>query len=202
MRQRALQRAPRRPLNAWLVMMLLVASACTQCYIRADGPPPPPPDTTVALVGDGSRVAGSLGPPGGILALSQAGPRLEVPAGAIGPQGLLLSMRVEEGPGHPKEPNVAVVGPLLLLSPMFEPPNGKEPILSIPLSSLPTGSSAANLRLAAERPGDVGPGEAGGSAVLAWDYLPAQWVGGRAEAKLPRLRGMRLQFVVRSNPSP
>ncbi|WP_257451921.1 hypothetical protein [Archangium lipolyticum] len=202
MRERAFQRAPRVPLHAWLAVVLLVASACTQWHIQPDGPPPPPPENTVALVGDGSRVAGSLGPSGGSLSLSQGGPRLEVPAGAIGPQGLLLSMRVDEGPGHPAEPNVAPVGPLLLISPMLEPSNGKGPILSIPLSSLPVGSDPEDLTLAAERPGDVGPGEAGGSPVLTWEYLPAQWVGERAVAELPRLRGMRLQFVVRDDPSP
>jgi hypothetical protein len=201
MRERALQRLPRVPLHVGLALVLLVVGACAR-PIRPDAPPPPPPPEPVVLVGDGSRVAGSFGPSGGKMALAQGGPMLEVPEGALGPQGLLLSMRVDEGPGHPADPNVTVVGPLLLLTPMFEPLSGKEPILSIPLSSLPAGADVSALKLAAERTVDVGPGEAGGSPVLTWEYLPASRVGARAVAKLPHIRGMRLQFVLRSNPNP
>lgn len=186
----------------WLWFCAALVAACSHQKQSIPEPPPPPADV-VTLVGNGERVAGPVGPKGGRLALSPDGPWLEIPADAVGGAGKAFQMRKDPGPGHPAA-GVTLVGPLLLVSPSLTPASSstaapaKTITLSLALPALPAGRVATELQLAVEKAGDVGPADGTSAPALAWEYVRAEWKAGRAVAALNRLRGMRMQFLFRS----
>lgn len=180
---------------------LLGAELCFGLLASCGSMPPvagPPPASTVTALGDGIapfHVAGALGPRGGSLQLAPgAHPRLVVPEGALPPEGRTFALRAE-GAERPPNADGAALSVAFEESPPIEARNGTTFELRLPLAALPTGCTETNLRLAVERPNNVGPGDGQGSPALRWDHTPARYEGGEVVARETRLHGHRLQFV-------
>jgi hypothetical protein len=83
-----------------------------------------------------------------------------------------------------------LLGPVILVTPALEPPAGKDFEVLVP--RLPEPCADADVRLAYERPGDVG------TQALEWRSEPARASDGAFTARLDRLWGMHLAFVCKT----
>lgn len=140
----------------------------------------------------GKSVTAVIGPPGGSLELS-SGAKIEIPAGAIEDKQTFV---LEEAPGTTaffNSEHERPVGPIFVISPGVNAPDGSTVQVSIPLASYPQGWG--DVSLAYEYPvGEVVGGE--DSEHTRWQYTDAKLSGGRAVAEVPGLNGYRLQFVL------
>jgi hypothetical protein len=181
--------AERRKWLAMIVLALLALASCTDG--KGNQPPPAPPSMPVIATGNGEIVAGHLGPQGGRLDLGPRGPSVAIPAGTAGPQGLSLSLVQDSADGVPTRGER--IGPPFRASRPLDAPSGTTIEVSIAFTALPAGCAPSSLRLAIERPGSAGP--ATSAPALQWEFERADAQAGRAVARLPRLWGMRLQFL-------
>jgi hypothetical protein len=178
-----------------IVLALLVLASCTRGVEpgKDNKPPPVPPGVPVIATGNGEMVGGHLGPEGGRLNLGPGGPSVTIPAGTAGPPGLSLSLVQDSAAGVPA--GRARLGPPFRASRLVNPPSGKAIEVSIALTALPAECAATDLRLAVERPGPAGLTPSPSAPALQWEFEPADVQAGQAVARLPRLWGMRLQFL-------
>ena len=182
----------------WLSMIglvLLMLAHCSRGGENGKGkePAPTPPSVPVIATGNGEIVGGHLGPEGGRLNLGPGGPSVAIPAGTAGPQGLSVSLVKDSEAGVPA--GGTHIGPLFRVSRPLEPPSGKAIEVSIALTALPAGCAAADLMLAIETPGNTGLTPSPSAPALQWAFERADMQAGQAVARLPRLWGMRLQFL-------
>lgn len=172
----------------------LIGACCT----RPLPCPTPAPSTYQEIVGDGQEplsVSAPFGSSGGRLRLAPgAHPALLVPSGALAGEGRTFSLRSVES-GRPGGASGIAVSAAFEVSPPTEARIDHAFHLSAPLRSLPADCTAERLRLAVERPNDVGPADGRGSPTLRWDYDRATWQDGVVAASVVRLYGQRMQFV-------
>ena len=178
--------------RVWRFAVCIVAAGCSGA-IKPAGPAPAPPGDAVHVVGDGERVAGHLGPAGGRLAVGTAGPTIVIPRDVVGADGLSMSIRLEATAAPPTR--AVGLGPMFFQTPSVSAPAGKTFVVLLESSAVPAGCSAANLALAYERPGDVGPADGEHAPALAWRSVPARFEQGTLAADIDHLWGMHLQFV-------
>jgi hypothetical protein len=88
------------------------------------------------------------------------------------------------------------VGPIVLVTPELNAPEGAYFVISIPFSSIPDGYKPNSLFLAYETPSSEQRNYAEDTTVTEWNYEQATISNGRAVAKLTALPGMRFQFVL------
>jgi len=178
-----------------IVLALLVLASCSRGGENSKGqePAPTPPGGPVIATGNGEIVGGHLGPEGGRLNLGPSGPSVAIPADTAGPQGLSISLVKDSEAGVPAEG--VRVGPPFRVSRPLNPPSGKAIEVSIALTALPAGCAASDLRLAIETPANTGLTPGTSTPALQWEFARADTQAGQAVARLPRLWGMRLQFL-------
>jgi hypothetical protein len=182
----------------WLPMIALALLVLASCSHRVEDnkgnePAPPPPNVPVIATGNGEIVGGHLGPEGGRLNLGPSGPSVAIPAGTAGPQGLSISLVKDSEAGVPA--GGAHIGPPFRVSRRLDAPSGKAIEVSIALTALPAGCAASDLMLAIETPGNTGLTPSTSTPALQWAFERADMQAGQAVARLPRLWGMRLQFL-------
>lgn len=180
----------------WLPMIALALLVLASCSHRVENryePAPLPPSVPVIATGNGEIVGGHLGPEGGRLNLAPNGPSVTIPAGTARPQGLSISLVKDSEAGVPA--GGVHIGPPFRVSRPLNPPSGQAIEVSIALTTLPAGCAASDLRLAIETPGNTGLTPSPSTPALQWEFAPADTQAGQAVARLPRLWGMRLQFL-------
>jgi len=173
------------------VLALLVLASCSRGVENKNEPAPP--SVPVIATGNGEIVGGHLGPEGGRLNLGPGGPSVAIPAGTAGPQGLSISLVQDSAPGVPAAG--AHIGPPFRVSRPLNPPSGKVIEVSIALTAFPAGCAASDLMLAIETPGNTGLTPSPSAPALQWEFERADMQASQAVARLPRLWGMRLQFL-------
>ena len=185
----------RRKWLSRIVLALLVLASCSRGGENGKGkePAPTPPSVPVIATGNGEIVGGHLGPEGGRLNLGPGGPSVAIPAGTAGPQGLSVSLVQDSPAGVPAAG--AHIGPPFRVSRPLDAPSGKAIEVSMALTALPTGCAASDLMLAIETPGNTGLTPSPSAPALQWAFEHASMQAGQAVARLPRLWGMRLQFL-------
>jgi hypothetical protein len=178
-----------------IVLALLVLASCSRRVENNKGNEPAPPSVPVIATGNGEIVGGHLGPEGGRLNLAPSGPSVAIPAGTAGPQGLSISLVKDSEAGVPS--GGAHIGPPFRVSPPLNPPSGKAIEVSMARTALPAGCAASDLRLAIETPGNTGLTPSPSAPALQWEFerVDVDTQAGQAVARLPRLWGMRLQFL-------
>jgi hypothetical protein len=190
----------RRKWLSRIVLALLVLASCSRGGENGKGkePAPTPPSVPVIATGNGEIVGGHLGPEGGRLNLGPGGPSVAIPAGTAGPQGLSVSLVQDSPAGVPAAG--AHIGPPFRVSRPLDAPSGKAIEVSMALTALPTGCAASDLMLAIEAPGNTGLTPSPSAPALQWAFEHATMQAGQAVARLPRLWGMRLQFLCGPRP--
>jgi hypothetical protein len=185
----------RRKWLSMVVLALLILASCSRVGENGKGqePAPIPPSASVIATGNGEIVGGHLGPEGGRLNLGPSGPSVAIPAGTAGPQGLSISLVKAGEAGVPAAG--AHIGPPFRVSRRLDAPSGKAIEVSIALTALPAGCAASDLRLAIETPWSTGLTPSTSTPALQWAFERANLQAGQAVARLPRLWGMRLQFL-------
>jgi hypothetical protein len=183
----------RRKWLPMIVLALVVLASCSRGVENNKGNAPAPPSVPVIATGNGEIVGGHLGPEGGRLNLGPSGPSVAIPAGTAGPQGLSISLVQDSEAGVPA--GGAPIGPPFRASRPLNPPSGKAIEVSIALTALPAGCAASELMLAVETPGATGLTPSTSAPALQWEFERVDTQAGQAVARLPRLWGMRLQFL-------
>jgi hypothetical protein len=149
------------------------------------------PNSVVHKTGAGS-VSARLGPPGGTLELS-SGVKIEIPPGSVeGAQDFVLK-EAPKTTAFFNEEHERPIGPVFILSPGVDAPEGRTIQVSIPLASYPKGWGDAAIGVETPAGAMVGADEAEHTK---WAYENAKLSGGRITADLPSLNGYRLQFVL------
>jgi hypothetical protein len=149
------------------------------------------PNSAVRKTGSGS-VSVLVGPPGGTLELS-AGPRIEIPPGAVDDGEEFVLKEAPKTTAFLNSEHEKPVGPAFIFSPGVEAPEGRAIEVSIPLASYPEGWGEVSIAYEYPVGAMVGAEDAEHTK---WQYENAKLSGGRAVAKLPALNGYRLQFVL------
>ena len=188
----------RRQWLSRIVLALLVLASCSRGGENGKEPAPTPPSVPVIATGNGDIVGGHLGPEGGRLNLGPGGPSVAIPAGTAGPQGLSVSLVQDSPAGVPAAG--AHIGPPFRVSRPLDAPSGKTIEVSMAFTALPTGCAASDLMLAIETPGNTGLTPSPSTPALQWAFERASMQAGQAVARLPRLWGMRLQFLCGPRP--
>jgi hypothetical protein len=183
----------RRKWLAMIALTLLMLASCVPGGENSKGKELVPPSAPVIATGNGEIVGGHLGPEGGRLNLGPSGPSVAIPAGTAGSQGLSISLVKDNEAGVPD--GGVHIGPPFRVSRPLNPPSGKAIEVSIALMALPAACAASDLMLAIETPGNPGLTPSPSTPALQWEFARADIQAGQAVARLPRLWGMRLQFL-------
>jgi len=149
------------------------------------------PNSAVHATGSNS-VSARVGPPGGVLELS-SGVKVEIPPGAVDGAMDFVLKEAPKTTAFFNEEHERPVGPIFILSPGVDAPEGRTVQVSIPLAGYPKGWG--EVAIGVETPaGDMVGGE--NAEHTRWEYENAKLAGGRAVAALSSLNGYRLQFVL------
>jgi hypothetical protein len=182
-----------------VALLAVVASSC--CPTPLPCPIPIPPEQ-VDVTGDGELLAHPVGRHGGTLRLGPgAAPALFVPDGAMGDEGLVISMRKVEGGRAGGASGMAVSEPFEV-SPPVEARIPHAFTFSARVAELPAGCAREQLRFAVERPNDVGPADGRGSPTLRWEYDRVAFGGDIVAGVVPTIHGNRMQFVCLNEGTP
>ncbi|MEY4579526.1 MAG: hypothetical protein RL701_4229 [Pseudomonadota bacterium] len=150
------------------------------------------PVNPVSKQGSGT-VTAKLGAGGGSLELTE-GPRVTIPRGAVeGGQTFVLKVAAKTTAFSNKE-NERPLGPTFSFAPPLEAPDGETIEVSFPLGTLPSGWGDPSIAFEYEEAANVSLGE--DSTRTKWQYEHAVLANGRLTAKLPKVAGLRLQFVL------
>lgn len=149
------------------------------------------PNSAVNKSGSGA-VSAVFGAPGGSLALS-SGPRVEIPPGAIEGAVEIVLRESQMTTAFYNEESERPIGPVFVVSPGFNAPDGRTVRVSIPLAAYPEGYGDVAIAYEYSEGARVGAED---SEHTRWQYEKARLTGGRAVADLPGLNGYRLQFVI------
>ena len=141
------------------------------------------------------KIVVEVGEAGGVLELDN-GAKLDIPAGALDEDVTLTFAAGARTTAFANRDFERAVGPTLEIAPELAP---SAPLtVSIPLTQLPEGFAADDLALGVEVIGNQQ--RLGGQGTQTrWDYAPAASEHGRAQARLTKLSGLRVQFVVSKN---
>jgi hypothetical protein len=152
---------------------------------------PATPNSVVHKSG-GKSVTALIGPPGGVLSIA-SGAKVEIPAGTLPEADEITLADASGSTAFLNSEHERPVGPVFVIAPAMEAPDGRKIRVSIPLAAYPQGWG--DVQMGYEYPVGAMVG-ADDATHTKWQTEPAKLVGGRAVAEVPALPGFRLQFVL------
>lgn len=171
-------------------LSLALTAACGGA-VTPNGPPPPPPCQSLSVSGTADQAAATFGPEGGSLGLER-GPTFVVPRDMSSHDAVTVTLRREPVTAPPSG---VLVSDTYLQTPGMQPRGQARYRFFIPVSRITGQCSEQDLKLAYERPGDVGPADGTSSPALSWAYETARRSGDTLSAELTHSFGMHLVFV-------
>lgn len=175
-------------------LLIAIAALTSGCCVKPYQPPDHPPTVPVDLTGGGQDLAAVLGAKGGRLRLGRDDglPTLFVPARALPEDGRTFRLKRAADSRPPKGTPLSIP---FEITPATDAAIGHTFTISSTVANLPEKCKAPGLRIAVERPNDVGPADGTSTPALRWDYDRAGRQGSLVVANVIHIYSHRLRFV-------